>query len=120
MNINNIINKIIKLPETFYLNGNVSIYNLLRDSGYFEMYDQIDENNILEELTKHPEYVKIWLEWSDNKRTDSGWFFQKSDHGKYTVDYFPKKEKSDSVEYEDSKLACATFIKLELEAIRKS
>ena len=52
MNTNNIISSIINLPEKFYSLGNISIYSLLKETGYFEMYNQVDEINILNELVK--------------------------------------------------------------------
>lgn len=116
---NNIIKNIISLPEKFYALGNVSIYSLLKETGYFEMHNQVDEATILDELNRHPDYINQWLNWSDNKRT-SGWYFKQKDNGEYVVGYFPIRENLKQIESFDSKEACAAFIKREIEEIRKS
>lgn len=120
MNTSNLIKRILSLPEKFYELGNVSIYSLLKETGYFEMHSQINEAFILGEINKHPECISYWLNWSNNKRTTSGWYFRQNENGKYIVGYFPAREESKQIEYSDSKEACAAFIKREIEEIRKS
>ncbi len=120
MNTSVLIRKILSLPEKFYNLGNASIYSLLKETGYFEIYCQINEATILDELNKHPEYINYWLNWSDDKRNTSGWYFKQNENGKYVVGYFPASEQSKQMEYSDSKEACAAFIKREIEEIRKS
>lgn len=120
MSTNNLIKSVLSLPEKFYALGNVSIYALLKETGYFEMYSQINEAVILDELKNDSEYINHWLNWSDHKRTTSGWFFKQDQNGEYVVEYFPAKANSTQLKYSDSKEACAAFIKREIEEIRKS
>ena len=114
-----IIQNIVFLPQRFYGEGNASIYSLLKESGYFEFHDQISETDISEELTRHLECIDQWLNWSDNKRSSSGWYFRKNENGKYVVSYFPFQESLKAIEYFDKTEACSAFIKREIEDIRK-
>jgi hypothetical protein len=120
MNTSILIQSILSLPENFYALGNVSIYSLLKETGYFEMHNQINRDVILDEINKHPECISYWLNWSDNKRTTSGLYFRQNENGKYIVGYFPAREELKQIEYSDVKEACAAFIKREIEEIRKS
>ncbi len=119
MDINKIILKIIPLPATYHLVRNQSIYSLLQETGYFEMHDQGDELKILGMITVHPEYIKDWLQYSDDKRTSSGWYFRETDNGRSIVGYYPDMTDKKFKVYSNINEACATFIKLELEQIRK-
>jgi hypothetical protein len=120
MDKNDIANSIIYLPEKFYRQRDVSMYFLLRESGYFEMYDQISEKNIFDELTKNPECVGQWLNWSEDKRSSSGWYFKQNENKFYIVGYFPPQDNLKDRNYFDITEACAAFIKQEIEAIRKN
>ena len=80
-----IINNIIQLPTMFHSRGDISMYTLLKESGYFENYDQITESDITAELLRFPVYINSWLNWSDDKRSASGWFFNLNKNGKYLV-----------------------------------
>jgi len=114
-----IIKNILFLPAKFYTE-NSSIYSLLKESGYFEIHDNIKENDILKALFEYPECVENWLLLSENKRTTSGWFFKQNEVGKYVVGFFPANGDIKHKEYADIKEACAAFIKREIEDIRKS
>jgi sulfite reductase beta subunit-like hemoprotein len=117
---NIIINKVISLATEFYNKSNVSIYTLLKETGYFEMYNQINEADILNELTIHPEFIDKWFSWSENKRSSSGWYLKQNENSKYAVGYFPANRDIAQIEYSDIKEACAAFIIREIEEIRMS
>jgi hypothetical protein len=112
-----IIKDIIFLPKRFF-EVNTSIYTLLKKSGYFELHNQINEADIIEQLTQHLECIDGWLRLSENKRSSSGWYFKQDDNSKYVVGYFPLKENLGVTEYLDKVEACAAFIKREIEDIR--
>jgi hypothetical protein len=113
--------KLILLPRVFNRIGNVAIYDLLKETGYFEMYDQLSEEIIFESLAQHPEYVNDWLTYSEDKRTNSGWYFKQEGPNSYKVGYFGGKE-SENIPYKyiDRIKLCAAFIKRESEDIRGS
>ena|ERR1035437_3711140 len=117
---NIILNKVISLSTEFYNKRNVSIYTLLMETGYFEMYEQINETDILYELTIHPEFINKWFSWSENKRSRSGWYIKQNDNSTYAVGYFPANRDIPQLLYWDIKEACAAFIIREIEEIRIS
>lgn len=118
----NLINRILSLPARFYSpENNQSIYSLLQETGYFEAYDNINENTVKEVLEHQPKYVDLWLSWSEDKRGGSGWYFIQDDSQKYIVGFLdPDKGIAEKMEYSDRMHACASFIKREVESIRLS
>ena len=118
MNITDTVIDLIYIPRKFEDLGNVSIYSLLRDSGYFETYSEISESTIREGLRAHPETVEEWMRFSQDKRTNAGWYFRPSRKG-YEVGYFSRFQGDiKSTHYSDRTQACAVFIKNEIEEIR--
>lgn len=117
-----IIKKIIFLPIEFGKNGNnESIYSLLQLIGYFDVYDKITENAILQELINHLDCIEHWLAWSENKRSTDGWFFLKKGSGVYVVGNIGLNgQVSEKLKFVDATEACAVFIKKEIESIRIS
>jgi len=71
-----ITDKIVSLPLEFK-KADKSIFTLLEESGYFKLHNQILENEIVTSLMHHSEYIDQWLSWSENKRSSSGWYFNK-------------------------------------------
>lgn len=119
MEKNQIIKSVLRLPENFYSAQNVSIYSLLKGTGYFELYTEINEKDIFDLLIQYPEHIKQWLNWSENKRS-SGWYFKGSESQKYIVGSFPDNGELKSSEYTNAAEACSVFIKREIEDIRKT
>lgn len=115
--IDKIIEKIINLPFDFS-KKNKSIYCLLQESGYFSLYDQINDDQILEILRRQPQSIEYWLTWSGNKRSDAGWYFTKNENGQYFVGYYPEENNFKEISLFDKFKACALFIKREIESIR--
>jgi hypothetical protein len=119
MERNQIIKSIMSLPEKFYSEQNESIYTLLKETGYFELHAEINEKDIFDLLIQYPEHIKQWLNWSENKRSSSGWYFKESENQKYIVGSFPDNGKLKTSEYTNAAEACSFFIKREIEDIRK-
>jgi hypothetical protein len=117
MGIKSLINEIISFPEKFR-SGNISIYSFLKGVGYFEDYDQVQEDNIAKALIQHPEYINTWFGWSEDKRVTSGWYIQDKEDGNYIVGYSPKNDKHPQMSYTNITKACAGFIKREIEDVR--
>ncbi len=113
-----IITDIISLPSKFFDKGDNSSYSLLKETGYFELHNLINEVNIYEALIQNPDCVSQWLSWSEDKRSTSGWYFKQDGDQKYTVGYFPAKIGLKTNEYFDVTEACAAYIKQEIEDIR--
>lgn len=117
MQITDIIIELIHLPRKFNERGNATIYSLLNDTGYFKIRAQISEDSICEALRTCPECIDDWLLYSEDKRSDAGWYFQRCAES-YRVGYFSSKDNGiKPTEYEDRVAACARFIKHEIEDI---
>lgn len=117
--MNTDIEIIIALPSKFYSLGNISMFNLLKNSGYFTTYNEIEESDIAKALAIHTEYIEDWINWSQNKRSD-GWFLERKDNSIYEVSYYYKGDIQESTVYTNLLAACAAFIKHEIEDIRTS
>lgn len=117
MNTASLIRKIIELPRQFKEVGNKSIFALLKESGYFEHFEKVNENNIAAILEESPEIINDWLLWSSDKRVSYGWYFIEKNHNQYIVGYSPKN-KFEELQFSDKIRACASFIKREIEAVR--
>jgi hypothetical protein len=110
--------RIIGLPNRFKT-ANASIYALLKYSGYFEMHDRITTESIREALSEHPDYIDDWIQYSEDKRCGSGWFILPNGTGHQVGFYSSKAGITQTTNYSDRLEACATFIKNEIEAVRK-
>ena len=116
-----IVRNIVDIPRKFNSLGNVSTFTLLKESGYFQTHSEIDQNDIYEILLTYPNHVDEWLELSENKRSLSGWYLRKSETGAAEVGcYSHKNGCHDAQKYSDITLACAAFIKSEIEEIRNN
>ena len=112
------IKKLINLPFDFYLKANIFQLALVRESGYFELYEQIHEDDISAMLHLQPELIDQWLQWSDDNRSSSRWGFGRSERGKCLVGHWPEGEEFDDIETSNQFYACAAYIKGDLESIR--
>jgi hypothetical protein len=97
------------------------MYELLRQTGYFKLYDEVSEAGIREALARHPECVDEWISYSEDKRARSGWYIKQEDDTIYKVGCLsPEGGKNIETTYVDRIDACAVFIKHELEDIRRT
>lgn len=110
--------KLIHLAYDFRKRGNISPINLLKKSGYLEFSDQINEEEIGEILKSYPHLVDEWLLWSENKRSNPTWHFDKFEDGTYAVAYSTEGIEAE-INKKDEFKACAAFIKREAEDLRE-
>ena len=115
MDVDDIILKVVRLPETLRHEPSQSISSLLKASGYLEIHGDIDKPKILKVVRAHPEYVASWLQWSDDIRSSPNPYFMQPDDGRAIVGFYPGNYFK---VYSDICEACAVFIKLQLETIR--
>lgn len=114
----NLIFKLISLVRDFSQMHTISIYELLRQTGYPKVADQITEQDVYKELLANQNFVNDWLEYSEDKRTDGGWYFKRAGNGKFLVGCVGDTGAIET-EYCDKIKACAKFIKQELDVIAK-
>lgn len=121
MNANDITDKLIKLPRVFNSRGNISISDLLKETGYYEMNQQVSKEIIQTALSQQPECVDEWLSYSEDKRSSAGWYLKQEDINTYVLGFISGKAEENSQErYSDRIAACAAFIKHEAEDIKKT
>ena len=112
------MNRVLVLPRTFGAIGAVSIYDLLKETGYCDNPAQISEAAIADALSRNLGLIDDWLAYSEDKRTKSGWYIRPND-GSLIVGRFETAPATDTeTVYADRIRACAVFIKQEVETIR--
>ena len=118
MKVNDALNGLINLPRKFNSVINKSIYDLLKETGYFEIHDKISVESIHNRLAQSPEYVEDWILYSEDKRSSSVWHFKQEDSQRYVVGFLDGKGNNSHSKYHDRLEACAIFIKHEIDNIR--
>jgi hypothetical protein len=119
MNKGEIVAQIATLPQRFRSLGDVSMFSLLEATNYFAFHDRISEADIGAALARYPESVEAWIQYSEDKRT-SGWYIVQHDTDGYEVGYAAANgDRSEQVCCDNRIKACASFIKHELENIRR-
>ena len=119
MEIESLIDDILNMPTIFHELGNVSYYTLLKNSGYFEKCNQISENDILKRIIRNPECVEQWLIYSEDQRSSPSWYIAQQNNNEYLVDRYPQLKSSQPRKFLDVNEACAAFVKVAIEQIRK-
>lgn len=112
------LNDVINIPKKLR-EQNTSFYKLLEKSGYFEFFSRINEVEILGQLNINPELVQQWMQYSDDKRITSGWYFTQDKDLQYVVGYHPRIIGTTPSKFNNIKEACAAFIKIEIEEARR-
>lgn len=117
MTILNLAQEVMHIPRSISSQNNLSVYDLLKKTGYLGSNTQLSISDIRSALALEPACVDEWLTYSENKRCDSGWYLSYLQNGKYIVGYYPHGEKI-SVTFTDPLDGCADFIMKEIETIR--
>ena len=110
------VKKLVHIPDDFNRRRDVSEVVLVFESGYLERHNEIDEDTIAEVLREYPDLIRIWMQWSEDKRSLPTWhFFWDKDENYYYVDYSAPGKENQHVRTQDGFQACAAFIKREIE-----
>src|SRR5215475_1099748 len=102
--------QIVTIPWRFHSRGNISIFSLLQETGYFEVHDQISEDDIRTALLCCLECIQGWMQYSEDKRSSSGWYVTLNDEGLYETAYSDIKavpNTTNRVQYKGAIDACA-------------
>jgi hypothetical protein len=114
-----ITGKILSLPRQLKNVGDVSIRELLKGTGYFQLYEKVTEDSIKKALSSYPESIAEWISYSEDKRSTSGYYLKEEGVNSYIVGYLDeKKGMVNEIKYAERIDACASFIKREIEDIR--
>ena len=122
MNFNKtkIATEIIAIPRKFHIRD-ISIFDLLEETGYLELHNEVSVSDIRNALERELACVQEWMQYSEDQRCSSAWYFTLNDEGLYETSYFDIKavpNTTNRVQYENAIDACAAFIKHQIESIR--
>jgi hypothetical protein len=118
-NLGAVIARLLKMPRDFHQLGNMSFYDLLRHSGYCDLHQKITETDIAREITAQRNYLDEWMQYSENKRTNGGWYIAKRGDGSWELGQMAvaSSEKA-GISFSDPISAIAAFVKREAESVR--
>lgn len=116
--VQDVVEKACSIPTDHHRRGDVSVVYLLEESGYDAVRDAITVPIIQQHLQAQPHLIEVWAGYSEDKRCSSGWFFDDS-HSR-TGYYSSSAGRSQEQVFSERSLACAEFIKLELESLREN
>jgi hypothetical protein len=109
-----IVAKICALPVQFKFRGNVSIVQLVAESGYHTDPDALSVAAVSAHLHENPDLIDAWLMYSEDKRTSSGWYVSQRSTGTFEIGYHPAGER---ISVSGRAPACAEFIVREVRSI---
>lgn len=101
---------ICRIPTDYLRRGDVTLSQLLSESGYFDDPNALDVAPLAAHLADHPELVDDWLVYSEDKRTSQGWYFGKQTSGAFEIWQLAGGSKT----FNDPYVACADFILREI------
>ena len=93
--------------------GTKSSLQLVKESGALEHVSVLAVSKIGEFIGHNSNLVDEWLNWSNNKRTSSGWYFTTENDG-YVVGFSPNGE---TLHFDQPVTACSEFIIREFRSI---
>ena len=116
----NILVEIVYLPLEFRRRGDISMYGLLKQTGYFERYNEVSEKDIYDTLSDHLECIGEWIQDSEDQRCSKVWYLKQNDDNTLTlVSWSHSTSERSEILYVDKVAACAAYIKHKIEFIRQ-
>jgi len=94
---------------------------LLKETKYFELHNEASVHDIRKALACDPVCVQEWMQYIDDQRCSSSWYFGLNDENLYEVGFYDSNAdpaRSNQVVYDNAMDACAAFIKHQIESIR--
>ena len=116
----NIATEIVTIPRRMH-SEDKSPFALLKETGYFELHDQVSVSDIRNALVRDPTCVQEWMQYIDDQRCSSSWYFALNDENLYEVGFYDSNAdpaRSNQVVCDNAMDACAAFIKHQIESIR--
>ena len=93
--------------------GTKSIVQLVEQSGYAKDPTAVTLSAVESVLRDHPDQCDAWYDYSEDKRTTSGWYVSEG-RQEYIVGYYPN---GPTLSFADRVAACAAYAIRELESI---
>ncbi len=102
------------MPILFKDRGNVSMIQLVLESGLIKSPEVLTRRAVGDYLSNHAHLVEAWAMHSEDKRTSSGWYFVEKSDVSFEVGFHPGGPR---LPFSDRVQACAEFIVREANAI---
>src|SRR5687767_115418 len=98
------IHAIVRLPIAFSQRGDVSVIELLRESGYYQNYDRVRVADLRDALNDDGNATDAWVQYSEDQRSSSAWFVSEQS-GEWYVGFYSSDEEAqyDEGRYSDRK-----------------
>ncbi|MGH7388954.1 MAG: hypothetical protein ACREM3_05785 [Candidatus Rokuibacteriota bacterium] len=112
---------VCEMAIIFKSRDDVSMLDLLLESGYLREPDGIDESAIERQLRRNPELVDSWVDHSEDRRSSPAWYVARPEAagGAWPVGYVSTSgSRSEKRSFTDGFAACAFYIKREVEGLR--
>jgi hypothetical protein len=115
-----LLNCIIRISNfpSIYQKENLSPENILKQSGYFNLFSDVTLDLITKYLENKSEIVKTWIQYSEDIRHSPAWGFGPTDDGKWIVTYRDNVKIIEKHIYDRDIDACAKMVKMTAESIR--
>lgn len=109
-----VLTSLCRMPEDFWRRRDVSMVELMHESGYPKVHWQITEADIEKHLRAHPELVSDWVVESDNNRGTPAWCLSDSasswnEHKKWLVSYLTTKGEQTDLHFFDNRYSATAF-----------
>ena len=88
--MDDIATEIVIIPRKLHTRA-MSIFDLLKETGSFELHDQVSVSDIRDALARDPACVQEWMQYVDDQRCSSSWYFGFDDENQYEVGFFDIK-----------------------------
>ena len=116
--IQDTIQRILRLPVDFHAIGSKSIVQLLLESGYEDCQLEITAKVLEEAIREFPTLIQAWSHYSEDQRTSEGWYFLRNENDQFEVGYYDAVNGKERQQvFSDEAEACAVFIQKEIEGI---
>src|SRR5262245_55683775 len=91
-----------------YYAKSMSPFAQLRSSGYLECRHVIDLAKIRDHVAQHPNLIGDWIDYSENKRVSSDWYFSvDAAESPFVVGHFPPDPEKTETSFTDGVEGCA-------------
>lgn len=120
MQSDDLLSRVCLLPQEFRRRGDVSMIDLVRDSGYLRSPSAVTEEHLERYFRANPDAIDSWSLHSMDQRCAPAWYLvEPSDNaGQWAVGYLTANgQRTREAFYSDGAKACASFVKQWLDLI---
>jgi len=97
------------MPRRF-AEGTCSVLGLFSETEYLALSEGLGPDEIESALLSCPDCARDWEGFSANKRTDTGWYFQRIENGKYQVGFLDDGKITSTEVYDEEVKGCSSYI----------